>query len=199
MPDGRRLVLVVGPSGAGKDSVIRGAQAALREQADVVFPRRVITRPHDATGGEDHEPCDPAAFERRAAAGGFALHWQANGLRYGVPADIDRDLAAGRAVVVNVSRAIIADAEARYPGLQVCLITAPPSVLAARLRARGRESAADIDARLGRADAFTVAARHVRTITNDGALEHSVQALVAVISASSRDGATRWIHQFVRG
>ncbi|HKU97066.1 MAG TPA: phosphonate metabolism protein/1,5-bisphosphokinase (PRPP-forming) PhnN [Vineibacter sp.] len=186
MPDGRRLVLVVGPSGAGKDSVIRGAQQALAQRSDVVFPRRVITRPPDVSGGEDHEPCEPAVFERCAAAGAFALHWQANGLRYGVPATIDDDLAADRAVVVNVSRAIIPAAETRYPGLCVCVITASPAVLAARLRQRGRESADEIVTRLGRADAFTVSARHVHTINNDGALEASVKALLAAIDFGPR-------------
>ena len=190
MPDGSRLVLVVGPSGAGKDSVIRGAQRALAGRPDVVFPRRVITRPPDASGGEDHEPCEPAAFERRVAAGAFALHWQANGLRYGVPATIDGDLAADCAVVVNVSRAIIPAAEARYPGLCVCVITASPAVLAARLRQRGRESADDIATRLGRADAFTVSARHVRTIDNDGPLAASIDALVAAVLPASNVSTT---------
>lgn len=186
MPDGSRLVLVVGPSGAGKDSVIRGAQQALAARPDVVFPRRVITRPPDASGGEDHEPCEPAAFERHAAAGAFALHWQANGLRYGVPATIDDDLAADRAVVVNVSRAIIPVAETRYPGLCVCVITASPEVLAARLRQRGRESADEIATRLARADAFTVSACHVRIIDNDGPLAAGVDALVAAIDFGPR-------------
>ncbi|TWS95142.1 phosphonate metabolism protein/1,5-bisphosphokinase (PRPP-forming) PhnN [Reyranella sp. CPCC 100927] len=186
MPDGQRLVLVVGPSGAGKDSVIRGAQQALAGRTDIVFPRRVITRPADTTGGEDHEPCEPAAFERRAAAGDFTLHWHANGLRYGVPATIEADLTAGRAVVVNVSRAIIPAAEMRYPDLSVCVITASPAVLAARLRQRGRESADDIVARLGRADAFTVSARRVRTINNDGPLAASVDALLEAIDFGPR-------------
>jgi phosphonate metabolism protein PhnN/1,5-bisphosphokinase (PRPP-forming) len=181
MPDGSRLVFVVGPSGAGKDSIIYGARAVLAHRPDVIFPRRVITRPVDASGGEDHDPCDAATFHRRADAGDFALHWQANGLSYGVPASIDAHLAAGRAVVVNVSRAIIPAAEARYPGLCVCVITASPAVRAGRLRQRGRESAGDIETRLGRADAFTVTARHVREINNEGPLAAGVAALVRTI------------------
>ncbi len=181
MPDGSRLIFVVGPSGVGKDSVIYGARAALVGRPDVIFPRRVITRPVDASGGEDHDPSDAETFRRRADAGDFALHWQANGLSYGVPKAIDMHLAGGRAVVVNVSRAIIPAAEARYPGLCVCVITASPDARAARLRQRGRESAGDIETRLGRADAFPVAARHVRRIDNDGPLAASVAALVETI------------------
>ena len=181
MPDGSRLIFVVGPSGAGKDSIIRGAQGALAHRSDVFFPRRVITRPVDTTGGEDHDPCDPATFQCRVDTGDFALHWQANGLNYGVPVSIDHHLAAGHAVVVNVSRAIIQAAEARYPGLCVCVITASSDVRAERLRLRGRESADDIETRLGRAGAFPVAVRHVRAIDNDGPLAASMAALVQTI------------------
>lgn len=190
MPDGSRLVLVVGPSGAGKDSVIRGARAALARRPDVTFPRRIITRPRDPTGGEDHDPCDPQTFLRRAEDGEFALHWRANGLSYGVPAGIDADLAVGRAVVVNVSRGIVAAAEARYPGLAVCVVTASSSTRAARLRQRGRESAVDIRARLDRADAFAVVARRVFEIDNDGPLDVSVAALVQTIALALGKGVS---------
>jgi phosphonate metabolism protein PhnN/1,5-bisphosphokinase (PRPP-forming) len=116
-----------------------------------------------------------------AAAGAFALHWQANGLSYGVPVTIERDLAARRAVVVNVSRTIVAAAEARWPGPCVCVITASAAVRARRLNQRGRESPEVIAQRLERADAFVVAARDVREIDNDGPLAAGVAALVATI------------------
>jgi ribose 1,5-bisphosphokinase len=203
MPDGQRLILVVGPSGAGKDSVIRGARDALAGRADVMFPRRVITRPPDASGGEDHEPCDDASFRQRAGAGDFALHWTANGLSYGVPAAIDDALAAGRVVVVNVSRSIVAGAEVRYPGLCVCLVTASPATLAGRLQQRGRESATDIGARLDRASSLAVAARHVRRIDNDGALASSVAVLVETVlerlGGSARTLSSQVVPEAARG
>ncbi len=187
MADGRRLILVVGASGAGKDSLIRGARAALAGREDVVFPRRVITRPADASGTEDHEPCDAAAFQQRLAAGEFALHWMANGLSYGVPVHIERDLKAGRAVVVNVSRGIVPAAEHRFPGLCVCVVSAPAALRAARLHERGRESIEDVTARLHRADAFPVTAREMREICNDGPLAVGVGALVDIILARLDD------------
>ena len=76
------------------------------------------------------------AFLQRGDAGGFALWWDAHGLLYGIPRDIEPDLAAGRCVVANLSRGALADAASRYP-LLVLEITAPPELLAARLAARG--------------------------------------------------------------
>ncbi len=138
-----RLILVVGPSGAGKDTLLGFARDTLRGRDDIVFARRVITRPADAT--EDHEAVSEAEFSSRD----YLLSWQAHGLSYGIPAACEADLAAGRTVVANVSRRIIPAARARF-NCVVVEITAPPAVLAARLAARGRESAADIEARLAR-------------------------------------------------
>ncbi|MEA2777827.1 MAG: thymidine phosphorylase, partial [Acetobacteraceae bacterium] len=81
------LILVVGPSGAGKDTVLALARAALLADPRFRFVRRVITRPADA-GGEDHEAVSDFEFGQRS----FALRWQAHGLHYGIPMDIADDL-----------------------------------------------------------------------------------------------------------
>src|SRR3712207_2085991 len=104
------LVAVVGPSGAGKDTLIAGARARLGPDPRFRFVRRGITRPASA-GGEDHEPLDRGTFLRRRDAGGFALWWEAHGLLYGVPRDIEADLAASRCVVANLSRGVLARSE----------------------------------------------------------------------------------------
>ena len=143
------LVLVVGPSGAGKDTLLDGARAAFAGDPGIVFVRRAITRPEDA-GGEAHAPLSEADFAARERAGGFALSWRAHGLAYGIPASIAADLAAGRVVIANVSRTVIEEAAAKFP-VHVIEITAPPEILAARLAARGREDQAMQAARLSRA------------------------------------------------
>lgn len=177
-----RLVLVVGPSGVGKDAIIDGARAALRGRADIVFPRRVITRPA-GSAGEDHIPATMEEFEAMAARGGFAIEWAAHGRRYGIPAAIADDLAAGRQVVVNVSRAAAEELRRRFPGLLILSITARPETLRQRLIRRGRETLPEIDERVARAAAYEIAGNDVAVISNDGALADAVAKVVALLEA----------------
>src|SRR5258705_12637260 len=144
------LVLVVGPSGAGKDSIIAGAASQLHGDLRFVFARRAITRPREA-GGESHLALSPSAFDAARSRGGFLLHWQAHGLDYGIPATLAADRAAGRIVVANVSRAMVGPARARLAPVHVVQVLASRGVPAARLAPRGPQSAEGIDRRLERA------------------------------------------------
>jgi phosphonate metabolism protein PhnN/1,5-bisphosphokinase (PRPP-forming) len=155
------LVLVVGPSGAGKDTVLGLVRQDLAGDIRFRFVRRVITRPADA-GGEDHEAVSEAEFAGRR----FALAWAAHGLRYGIPLDVVDDLARGVVVVANVSRGVIAEAAAAFP-VRVIGVTASPGILAQRLAARGRETAGDIAKRLAR-DVAIPGDVAVDTVVNDG-------------------------------
>ncbi|WGD31995.1 phosphonate metabolism protein/1,5-bisphosphokinase (PRPP-forming) PhnN [Ancylobacter sp. WKF20] len=146
------LVLVVGPSGAGKDTLLAYARARLAGRDDLVFARRRITRPVDAT--EDHIAIDTAAYDEGVAQGRFPLHWCANGLAYALGEEVGAAIAAGRTVVANGSRAAVAEARARFARLKVVHVTAPPEVLAARIAARGRESESEVLARLAREPAL---------------------------------------------
>jgi ribose 1,5-bisphosphokinase len=170
------LVLIVGPSGAGKDTLLNLARTHFGAREDVVFQRRVITRPADTT--EDHEPVTDAEFEGRD----FALSWRAHGLCYGVPLDLEPKLAAGKTVIVNVSRTIIAGARQRFRTF-VIEITASPDVLAARLAGRGRETAADIAARIAR---NVAPIRPDSVIVNDGAPTESGNQLISILEALSK-------------
>jgi ribose 1,5-bisphosphokinase len=176
-----RLVLVVGPSGAGKDTLIGYCRERLAGDPSVIFPRRVVTREEGAH--EDHDTLDHRGFDDEVTRGAYALSWRAHGLGYGVPATIVADLAQGRSVVVNVSRMVVAEARQRFRPLSVALVTAPPDVLAARLSARGRENAADVDSRIARAPA-TVAGEDVVVIDNSGPVEEAGDRLLAVIRGS---------------
>lgn len=174
------LFLVVGPSGAGKDSLIRAARNRLARSPRFHFPRRVITRPADPAS-EDFDSVTPAEFDRRRAAGAFCLAWTAHGLSYGVPAAAAIALAAGRSVVVNVSRTVIDEAARRFALLRVVQVTAPDEVLAARLAARGRSSDGDLARRRARRVAGPGNGVALVTIVNDGALEDACARFLAVL------------------
>jgi phosphonate metabolism protein PhnN/1,5-bisphosphokinase (PRPP-forming) len=168
------LVLVVGPSGAGKDTLLEAARAALVGDPRFRFVRRVITRPAEA-GGEDHEAVSEEAFGTRS----FALQWQAHGLRYGLPIDIVDDLTLGKVVVANVSRGVIAHAADLYP-TKVIEVTAAPDILAQRLAARGRETADDMSKRLSRAVVIPGGVP-VYTIMNDGSVAEAADRFVGAL------------------
>lgn len=172
------LVLIVGPSGAGKDTLIDAARDVLAGDPRFHFARRVITRPMDA-GGEAHEAVTPEAFAARR----FALAWTAHGLRYGIPDGIADDIAAGRVVVANVSRGVVAEAAVRFP-VRVIEVTAPEDVLAARLAARGREDAAARTARLARV-AVLPADALIEMVMNDTTPAEGAARFLAALSRAA--------------
>lgn len=174
------LVLVVGPSGVGKDTLISGARQALDNDKRFVFVRRVVTRPADAEV-EDHDSLDPDTFRQMEEAGRFALSWDAHNLRYALPLSVDTDLALGKTVVANVSRHVIAEACAKYPSCAVVLISAEISCRAERLVRRGRESADQITARLARESAPVPAGITPIIIDNSGLLAIGVTAFVMAL------------------
>jgi ribose 1,5-bisphosphokinase len=173
-----RLVLVVGPSGAGKDTLLRLAQAACVDDHEIVFPRRVVTR--ESSADEDNIALGPDEFHRALEHGDFAVHWEAHGHSYALPLEINDDIRAGRAVVVNVSRTVIGALRQAYANVVVVAITAPPDVLAQRLAARARHSDGNIEDRLARSVSDASAHADV-TILNAGSADYHSRQLVCVI------------------
>ncbi|PKQ13423.1 MAG: phosphonate metabolism protein/1,5-bisphosphokinase (PRPP-forming) PhnN [Alphaproteobacteria bacterium HGW-Alphaproteobacteria-1] len=175
-----RFVAVVGPSGVGKDTLMRAmseARPGLRRL------RRVITRPADPDG-EGHEAVSEAEFDARLKDGGFALHWRAHGLRYGVPVGVCMDLAQGRDLLVNLSRTVLAEAQSRFRPFLVLHLTADPGVLAARLAGRGRETAEDVAERLrGAARALPDGVGPVVTLDTGAPVEKLAKAALKALYA----------------
>lgn len=176
-------VVVVGPSGAGKDSVMGYAARHFSGDARFVFARRVITRPSDA-GGEAHVGVDAATFARMRDEGGFCVSWEAHGLSYGVPVEMKALVGEGRVVVVNGSRQALPVFAAVFPRLKVVTVTASAEVLAQRLRGRGRESGADIAGRLERRPGDCAAGLDHVIIDNSGPLDVAGQSFVGILVQS---------------
>lgn len=178
-----RFIAVVGPSGVGKDTVM---EALAEHCPDIVLARRLITRPTEA-GGEAFTGVSEAEFTARRDAGEFALHWGAHGLFYGVPASVDADIAAGRDVLANLSRGVLEEAHQRFERLEVISLTARPEALAARLQARGRETADDIARRLSRPAPTLPAGLTIHEQDNSGSLQDTISALAARLYPAKTD------------
>jgi len=176
------LLAVVGPSGAGKDALIAAARRAFGPARGVVFPQRIVTRPADPAA-EPHSVASEQEFAALAAAGAFVAIWQAHGHSYGVPASAADQVAAGRVVVVNVSRQVVERLRRAFRRSHIVYVTAPAELLARRLRARGRESEDEIARRLARRDEFARPAPPVTVIDNSGALADAVAAFLSVIES----------------
>lgn len=183
------LFLVVGASGVGKDSLIDGARQVLEGDRGYDFPIRTITRPADA-GGEVHHAVAEQAFDRLEADGAFMLSWRAHGHRYGVPIEAEQALASGGSVVVNVSRQVIEEARRRWSPVRVMLITAPRTVLSARLEGRGRETREEIARRLDQTDAYRIEGDDVRELVNDAGLDLAISSFVALLEAERHAAMT---------
>jgi ribose 1,5-bisphosphokinase len=174
------FVAVVGPSGAGKDTLIAHAKAALADEPQVDFVRRVITRLSDGET-EEHDTLTDAEFLEAQAGGAFALAWEAHGLRYGLPVSIDRAIENGHVAVANVSRGALPALRQRYVNVATVEITADPEILAARLAGRGRESRGEILARLARTISCDTTGPNAIALDNSGSKDIAGDRLVAII------------------
>lgn len=175
-----RLIYVVGASGSGKDSLMSHARASLANETHILFAHRYITRAADA-GGENHVALMQEEFESRLKAGLLAMHWESHGYAYGIGIEVNQWLAKGITVVVNGSREYLNVAAQRYPELFPVWVEVSPDVLRARLQARGRECAGEIEKRLARAPQDHALARCGEVIRNDGELRVAGDALVELI------------------
>jgi thymidine phosphorylase len=180
---------IVGASGVGKDTLISGALQRLSGSERYTQVRRVITRP--AGPGEDHEPATADSFAQQLHAGRFLHHWQAHGLDYGIPADVLDDLAKGRTVIANGSRAALKHLVGKVHPIVVVEITAPRDNLRRRLMERGRETEAEIDARLTREVDACPADVEVVRVSNDSTVEAGVAKLVRALEHRSERLALR--------
>ncbi|MDJ0623218.1 MAG: hypothetical protein QNJ17_09640 [Desulfocapsaceae bacterium] len=154
-----KIILVVGPSGSGKDTLLRSARNTLVGREEIGFARRYITRPPD--GSEDNYYLDSRAFDVLKKCGFFISFWQAHQNYYGIGAYILEEVNGLETVICSVSRSAIQDFESRSEQTTTIEVTASDEILRARLLSRGRETAADVDKRLARARQPVVAKNHI--------------------------------------
>ena len=181
------LIVVVGPSGAGKDSILKAAANYFRNNPRINFVRRMITRECDPAS-EVHDSVSEFEFIERKNRGEFSVWWQANGLYYGLPFELFARIDHGQLLIANGSRVAIADIRSKFKQLAVVHITVNEDVLATRLISRNRETADKIAQRLERNKVInSIEGDDVFTIDNSASRNTAIDAFIALIESKLND------------
>lgn len=171
------LVLVVGASGTGKDTLLREFERSRGSSISVI--RRFITRPLEPS--EPHIPVTAEEFEAMERTGDFSLSWRAHGMCYGIGRNVEQCLASGETCIVSVSRTVISDARRKFCRTLVVEVTVPDAVRERRLLTRGREDRADIQQRLQRRIDASTDGRADIVLDNSGPIDVAVETLLKVL------------------
>jgi len=181
------LIVLAGPSGVGKGSVVERLRS--RDPEGLVLSVSATTRPArpGEVSGTEYRFVDDAEFDRLIRDGEL-LEWAEvyPGLRYGTPrAFVDEQLERGVDVILEIDVQGAAQVRAHAPQA-VLILLSPPSLeaLEARLRGRGTEDDAGLTDRLAAAKReLEQASWFDHVIVNDD-LERAADQVAAIIQAS---------------
>ena len=183
------LVVVSGPSGVGKSTIVAEMARRRPQVVPIVTATTRRRRPNEIDGVHYHFLSD-AAFRALIARDGLLEHANNHGHWYGTPVDQVRGiLAAGRDAILTISpegartvRRLVPDA--------LLIFVMPPSMedLAQRLRGRGSESEASLARRREDAERWMAEAGdydHV-VVNETGHPEEAAERIWEIIQAEAR-------------
>lgn len=200
---------IVGPSGAGKDTIMNAVHEVLKNNPEFLFVRRIITRKaginsfndQDETsqniGNEDNIGVSLEKFFELSQKASFSLQWFAHGIHYGLPMGIVDEVHKGKIVIANVSRAELEHAKELFGKVYVIEINAPIGILKERLLGRKREKITDIEERLKRANIPIQLPEGSKYcyIDNSGNVKSAVDKMLSILQSLSSENQPLPDHQ----
>lgn len=179
------LVVIAGPSGVGKGTIIRAMQD---RDPRLWLSVSATTRPRrpGEEDGREYRFLTPAAFDAMDAAGDFLEAFDVYDARYGSPrAPIEAHLAKGDDVVLEIDVQGARAVRAHYPDALLVFV-APPSREVQRARLLGRDPGADRAALERRLDVAEAEERETgdfdAVVVNDD-LSRAVDEVAAIVEA----------------
>ena len=177
-----RVIVITGPSGVGKGTLIRGLLQRVPELELSVSATTRAPRPGEADG-VDYHFLTPEEFERRARAGDFVEHASYSGASYGtLRSELDRRLRDGVPIVLEIEVQGARQVREAMPEALAVFI-APPSrdALRTRLVGRGTDAAEQIERRMQTAERELEAQpEFARVVVNDR-LEDATAELESIV------------------
>ena len=186
------LVVLSGPSGSGKDSVLGELSGGMDDLELSISLTTREKRPWEYDGVHYYF-VDRAYFEEKIANGEILEYTRYNGNYYGTPkSTIDEWLGQGKTVILIIEVEGAANIRALYPNC-VSVFLMPPSleVLAQRLARRESEDAAEITRRMEIAKREIACAGAYDYIILNDVLDYAVSDFRAIIRAERQRAVRR--------
>lgn len=168
----KKIILIVGASGVGKDSLIKEAKKELKHEFN--FVRRYITRKPDKS--EKNYFLESSAFKLLKDSDFFISFWDAYENHYGISKDSIKD----GVNIISISRSKIGDFENFFDDVCTINVTLDKEELKNRLLKRGRESIENIQKRLDRSY-DKIEAKNLINFENNRPFDESIYAFIEVL------------------
>jgi guanylate kinase len=178
-------IVITGPSGVGKGTLIRSLLDRIPELELAVSATTRRPRAGE-TNGEDYWFLSDDEFEERVRAEQFAEHAEYSGRRYGtLRSELETKASAGRTVLLEIEVQGARQIRAAMPET-VQVFIAPPSrdALRARLVGRGTDDPDQVARRLETAERELEAQGEFTHVVVNDRLEDAVDELAEIVRAS---------------
>jgi guanylate kinase len=181
-----RAVVITGPSGVGKGTLIRSLRERRPELQLSVSATTRLPRAGETQGVDYHFMSD-AQFERHVRDGDFVEHADYAGARYGtLRSELETRMAAGAPVLLEIEVQGARQVRETMPeAIQVFIAPPSPGALRARLVGRGTDAPAQVEARLRTAERELDAQHEFAYVVTNDRLEHAVEQLLSVVDRAT--------------
>jgi guanylate kinase len=183
LPGMARVVVITGPSGVGKGTLIRGLMERLPTLELSISATTRTPRPGEQDG-VDYHFLSREEFDRRVAEGEFLEHADYAGRSYGtLRSELEDRARAGVPVVLEIEVQGARQVREAVPDSLLVFIAPPsPAALRARLLGRGTDDEAEVERRLRVAEEELAAQSDFAHVVVNDQLDDALDRLTTIVA-----------------